>query len=176
MNNKGFIQRRFWDSQKNDDSASSSISFSKKSGAGFTLIEVLIVVAIIGILAAMVIVALNPGRQFAQSRNTQRLSNARAILDSLNQNMIDNNGSLDLSDCSADSIPITSTEIASDGVDICDCVVPVYIAELPVDPETGSYTDCSNYSTGYEISSSTASRITISAPAAELGETIEVTR
>ena len=51
-------------------------SFNEK---GFTLIELLIVIGIIAILAAAVIVAINPGQQFAQARNASRQSHLSSI-------------------------------------------------------------------------------------------------
>ena len=150
-----------------------------KGEKGFTLIEVLIVLTILTMLAAVVIVAVNPARQFAQARNTQRWAAVNSILNAVHQNMIDNRGIFDSSNCPATGLPGTETNIDSDtGADLCDCLAPLYIAELPYDPGPGSYyTDCSNYDAGYTIyQDATTGRITIKAPSAELGEDIAITR
>lgn len=54
----------------------------------------LLVVAAIAILAGVVIIAINPARQLAEVRNTERRSDARTILDALYQYSLDNSGSL----------------------------------------------------------------------------------
>ena len=41
---------------------------------GFTLVEILVVLAIVGILSVIVLVALNPGERQAQARDTGRLN------------------------------------------------------------------------------------------------------
>jgi len=145
---------------------------------GFTLLEILIVTGIIAILATVVLVAINPARQFAQARNTQRLAAINYLLNAIHQNIIDNQGAFDFSDCDASSMPSSTTEINSDtNADICDCLVPTYMASLPYDPSDGSYTNCNNYDTGYTIyEDATTNRITVTAPSAELEQTIEVTR
>jgi prepilin-type N-terminal cleavage/methylation domain-containing protein len=145
---------------------------------GFTLIEVLIVTAIVTILAAAVIIAVNPARQFATARNTQRWTAVNSILNAIYQNMVDNQGVFDFSGCDATSIPTSTNPIAkTGGVDLCGCLVPTYLASLPYDPITGSYTDCTTYDTGYDIiRDDTSGRITVSASDAEFGELISVTR
>jgi type IV pilus assembly protein PilA len=139
---------------------------------GFTLIELLVVIGVLTTLLAIVLVAINPSRQFSQANNTQRRSDVSAILNAVHQYAADNAG-----DTSLLSLPSTALNISSTDIDICTFLVDTYIAEMPVDPTTGSYTDCTDYDTGYSIAESGSSgRITVSAPNAELSETISVTR
>ena len=149
---------------------------------GFTLIEVLIVIGIIAILAAIVIIAINPAHQFAQSRNTQRRSDVLAILNAVQQRMVDNKGDF-AEGVVCDALPTSAKTISSTvdaaNVDLCDCLVDTYLAEMPYDPNATSaaYTSCSAYHTGYTIvQDATSERITVTAGSAELSETISVER
>lgn len=149
---------------------------------GFTLIEVLIVIGVIAILAAIMIIAINPARQFAQARNTQRRNDVLAILNSVHQRMTDNKGIFN-EGTTCDALPsaasIVTSAVAGGNVDLCDCLVSDYIAEMPYDPSDAlaSYTNCTDYHSGYTIIEDVATgRVTVSALSAELGETISVTR
>jgi type IV pilus assembly protein PilA len=142
---------------------------------GFTLIELLVVIGILAVLLAITLIAINPARQFEQANNTQRASDVNAILNGIWQFAVDNNG-----DLSGLAIPATATNIGSDtgggDVDLCPQIAPQYIAQLPVDPQTGTWTDCTDYDTQYEVLQTAAGRVTVSAPDAEGGALIEVTR
>ena len=149
---------------------------SARGVKGFTLIELLVVIGILAVLLAITLIAINPARQFSQANNTKRSSDVNAILNGVGQYAADNQGNL-----SALGITATASAIADTGVNICDDLVPQYIAALPVDPLTNngtSITDCTAaYTTGYTISqSATDNRITVNAPDAELNETISITR
>lgn len=142
---------------------------------GFTLIELLIVIALIAILAAAIIIGLNPARQFSQARNSQRWSHVNALMNAVNQNVADNNGTWT---CSDGDLPATATNmglLAAD-YDICDCLVTTYMSSLPFDPSASgaSYTSCADYNTGYTIAQDAGGRITVAAPSAEVGVAISV--
>lgn len=142
---------------------------------GFTLIEILVVIGIIAILAGIVIIAINPSRQFAQARDTQRTSDVSALSNAIGQYIADNKGVL------PSEITSTLQEISNSGADICSVLVPTYMAALPVDPSTGNAipSPCpTSYSTGYKVvEDNTTKRITVSATAETPGASaISITR
>lgn len=57
---------------------------------GFTLLEILLVIAAIGVLAAIVIIAINPQRQIEQVTEAETISGADALHNALEQYLIDN--------------------------------------------------------------------------------------
>jgi len=139
---------------------------------GFTLLEVLLVVAIIGILAGIVILAINPTKQLADTKNAQRRVDVNTVLNAVYQYALDNDGSLPA------SITTTQTEICKTG-GTCTGLVDLsvltasgtYLVAMPTDP-TGETTN----GAGYEIYKNANGRVTVSAPDAEQGATISVTR
>jgi type IV pilus assembly protein PilA len=156
-----------------------SISPEKNRARGFTLIEVLLVVAIIAILAGITIVAINPARQYDQAKNSERISHVNTILNAVHQYALDNGGVLPASipvgdTCTGDAayeICQTGASCAS-GVDLSPLTASeVYLVSIPIDPEESGSTG-----TGYNIVQSTNGRITVCAPAADLSQDISVKR
>jgi prepilin-type N-terminal cleavage/methylation domain-containing protein len=136
-----------------------------KSVKGFTLIEILVVVALIAILTAITFIAINPAKNFADTRNAQRSSDVTQILNAVTQYTSEQGNSLAtlsaaIVDCATDNTPIGTS-----GVNLA-ALVPTYIVGIPLDPQligggTGDAAD-----TGYTICS-TGGRVQISAPNAE---------
>ncbi len=148
-----------------------------RAKAGFTLIELLIVMGIVGILATIVLVAVNPARQFAQARDTQRVANINAILNAVSALIADNRGIFE-NGCPAGEIPTVEKEISGTAFSIYECLVPKYLSALPLDPVVGSFTHVMDYDSGYSIvRDATTSRITIYARNTEVpNEDLFVTR
>jgi type IV pilus assembly protein PilA len=151
------------------------------SRAGFTLIEILVVIGIIAILAAVVLVAVNPSRQFKLARDSQRVSNVNSLLNAIHQNISEHKGTFVCGDSPKD-IPTSFTRIKSDSTpntpgDIAPCLVPDYLSALPFDPSApgAHFVDVSDYDTVYEFARDTNGRITASSTG-ELTPTISVTR
>jgi prepilin-type N-terminal cleavage/methylation domain-containing protein len=127
--------------------------------AGFTLMEVLVVIGVLAILAAIVVVALNPARHFAQARNTQREANVATILNAIGQNVVDNKGTFT---CSGVTIDTSTSTIGSGSgnKNLASCLVPTYIpTTVPVDPDGGTDAD-----TGYKVLKDSVGRFSVCAP------------
>ena len=146
------------------------------SRAGFTLLEVLLVVAIIAILAGIVIVAINPSKNLADTRNSQRSADVSTIIDAVYQYMLDNNGSAP-STITATASPIcTTTGAACTTGSLIDLGVLTtsgkYLVAIPEDPQCAT-ADSACYTIKKDA---TSGRLTVAAPDAESGKTISVSK
>lgn len=145
---------------------------------GFTLIEVLVVIGIIAILAGVVLVAVSPGKQFKQARDTQRVANVNTILNAIGQNISDHQG---LFFCGGSVVNLGNqwSLMSSDTIDgafnIAECLVPEYLPKLPFDPSKGDFENEDSYDLGYHVKMDDQGRISVKADG-ELTTEILVTR
>jgi prepilin-type N-terminal cleavage/methylation domain-containing protein len=164
---------------------------------GFTLVELLIVIAIIAILAAVVFVALDPLTRFQDARDSSRWSDVTSILSAVKIDQVDNGGTTVYGvrfDTSAAAVgagteyhisAATTTSgcntncpnvaASDDCVNIQDLVTEGYLVALPISP-TASTTAWTSTYTGYYLTSNTGGSITIAACSPENTASISVTR
>ncbi len=146
----------------------------KKIHSGFTLIELIIVMAILGVMLSIVLAAINPAKRFSQANNTKRKNDTSAILNAISQYAADNRGVL------PSSITLSVQNIASPGANLCSDLLPTYTSILPSDPKVNSGKDIticsSSYDTGYTVVKDSNNRVTVAAPQAELQEVVSFTR
>ncbi len=151
---------------------------------GFTLLEILLVVAAIAILAGIVILAINPSKQLGDTRNVQRRADVNTILNAVYQYAIDNDGSLPsgidavtgssqvlgTATTGCDSTCSAATTVAS-CLNLASNLVPTYIVGIPVDPSSGA-----DANTDYYINKDANGRVLVGACDPEQSATISITR
>lgn len=150
-----------------------------KAESGFTLLEILLVVAAIAVLAGIVILAINPNKQLGDTRNAQRRVDVNTILGAVYQYTIDTNGTLPAAINQAATCDATAANQVCKSGGTCTGISDLsvltanqkYITSLPNDPTASTANG-----TGYYIVKSANGRITVCAPSAEQSATISVTR
>lgn len=140
----------------------------KKLQKGFTLVEILVVVTIIALLAAVVFVALDPVTRFGDARNSRRWNDINSILTAIHLYIVSNDGNLP----SGLTTGQATTELGTCvGCDNLSTPLAPYLKTIPLDPETGTASN-----SGYSVAVDANNIVTVTADDAENSETIEVSR
>lgn len=136
-----------------------------KKNKGFTLIEILVVLGIIAILAAIVIVAVNPAENFQKATAATRSAGANSIVNAIGQYIVGENGVL--TDLSLPTAGTAKVEITTANSGICADIIPEYSGTLPTDPDStfkgAAVTACTatGVNIGYTIEQPTAGQIVV---------------
>lgn len=143
---------------------------------GFSLIEILIVVALIIILATITIVAINPAKNFRDTRDAQRSADVSQILNAVTQYTSEEGNSLSgitIATCVVGDTNVgTPIGTGTGNANLSSVLVDEYIVEIPKDPSVGT-----DANTGYIICVTAGGRVQITAPNAEgEGKVISVKR
>jgi type IV pilus assembly protein PilA len=152
------------------------------------MIELLLVIGIISILASVVFVAINPGKQLGDARNAQRRQDVNTLISAIYQYAIDNKGNLPPGIETATSCYQAATQ------EICGATTATstncvgltnlsdlhfnqkYLAGMPVDPSIAA---TNTNGSRYFVVKSANGRVTVCAPNAgqeQSAAVISVTR
>ncbi len=164
------------------------LNTKKHNSRGFTLLEILLVVGIIAILAGIVIVAINPSKQLATVRNTERKSDIKTIYNAITQYYIDNSHypasltSVLTEVCDTDTATSSHSIDCTGMVDLSE-LVPKYLVAIPKDPK-GPVTAFLNKiintvhaatgGTGYYVMKDPTNKVILNTERAELGVVIAI--
>lgn len=123
----------------------------KKIEQGFTLVELILVIAIIIIIAAAIFVALNPARRIGDANDSRRWSDVNQLLNAVHQYSVDNSGTFpnsvswtaddtfvlgtDAAGCDSGCTNGGATEAAC--LNLSDLTTNNYIGSIPSDPVSG---------------------------------------
>jgi len=125
-------------------------SYMQSFKRGFTLLEILIVIAVFGLLATLAVLSLNSAR--ASLRDAQRLSDVSVLRAGLSQYWLEK-ASYPISEGADLGAPGTGTDILSTNgfVSRDDSTTPIYLQRVPVGPRGGEYYRYRGSSDGYSI-------------------------
>ncbi|MBT4349235.1 prepilin-type N-terminal cleavage/methylation domain-containing protein [bacterium] len=144
---------------------------------GFTLIELIIVIAVIALLAAAVFVAVDPAKRIGQARDAQRWSDVTSVADGIMKYIVDESGSFPTSTATFTSNGATyyaimgygttgaagttcqNQTVGAVGISL-DNIVTTYLPTMPIDPGSVAY---GTVSTGYYFMRTDSGRIQIGA-------------
>lgn len=99
----------------------------------FTLLEMMLVLGILGILAVIVMVAINPTKQLDEARGANRHASIREVENAVIQYVIDGNtlSGIPAGKSNAQAICRTGSSGSCYSLDVLS---PTYVVSLPVDP------------------------------------------
>jgi|SRR3989339_579442 len=142
---------------------------------GFTLIELIIVIAVIALLAAATFVAVDPAKRIGQARDAQRWADVTAIADAVSTYVADNTGTYPTSTVTAGtyyavmgygaggaaSATCQNRTVTTLGVSFGTNLVSTYLPTMPVDPAGSAI--YGTVSTGYYFMKNAAGRTIVGA-------------
>lgn len=140
------------------------------------LVSVPITILTLIIVPAILLLTINPAKQFSLANNSKRASDVNTLISSIRQYQATNLG--DLSGLGLPKAGGSPRVISSANgfIDFCKALVPEYLSVLPADPKANDgkpVESCDGtWDTNYEITQDSDGKITISAPATEAEATI----